>query len=477
MRLIDYQGHKFYVENPEAERVLCTFTNHEGKVTNITGLFLHDPELHVSQRLTTIRSVLKWWINNREAIKQSSMVEGAWDSIFYQVYRYFDYVSSEDLLDGDYETCKESLSGSLINNSLSFQYPRSTTSNQFLLCVEDRSEEEGQTIPTYFFALGYLGTIVLSNPTGEASRQSTGKWNNHYNYTFEMNPDDFNWFRSVSKESNVYFGMELEISSKLTPVEIQHIITDVEPKQEPFFIFKRDSTITGRYEHMLEIVTVPCTPRYLRKNWKIFFQKLDRLVQAKGKSISDFFDTSNNLNNGLHIHVSKDSFLPGGHSKKFLTAWHQWDSDAMGIISDAANRPSGYDSNRWCSIDPAYKKTLGTTSKVAGIPKFERQRAQRSLAKRLKGIECGEKYRTAHDRNSATIEVRVYQGIFEIGHIIRSISFTEAMFEYCQNIGYTGFDANFARVFTGFIRKNPKFKAIHNIFKYSKPEGDQTQCA
>jgi hypothetical protein len=483
MRTINFNEHTFKIEETWFIPVL-EFTDHSGRQVKLNQMYLHDPELHLQLGFTTIRSVLKWWISNRDLLKEACGGVGTslWDTLFYQVYRFFDHIPSDDLMGSNYEVCKESLSGMLPRESLSVTYnnPRITTSasaGRFLLCVEDEPEVVDNGPKSYTPTMSYLGNLILTpiETIPQATRGVETKWNKHYNYSFNMSSDDFNWFRSASKESSVFFGMELEISSKLTTTEIQYIITDVEPKQEPFFIFKQDGSISGAYDHRLELVTVPCTPRYLRKNWKLFFQKLERLAESKGKTISDYIDTSTSLTNGLHIHVSKDSFIDKSHSNKFLTAWHQWDEDAVGVISDAACRPSGYTDHSYCRIFQTYKNTSEGSSRVTGIPKFERQRAQRSLAKRLKGIRVTERATVAHDGNSATIEVRVYQGIFDIGHIMRSISFTEAMFEYCQGIGYSGFDANFARMFTSFIKKHSKFSAIHNIFKYNK--GEQTQCA
>lgn len=473
MRLIEYKDMKFYVSNPEAENTMCTFTKEDGTEVTITGLYLWDPDLHKSQGFTTLRSVLKWWVQNRDLIKES-MYEEAWDNLFYQVYRYFDYINDSSLKTGSYDSCKLQLSGSLLRDALTLNVaPNYSQSGNFLLCTQSQPQDD---TPTYTMQMHYFGIVELRGAEDSAPRYNINtKWTKLYNYSFKMDTTGFDWFRSVSGENSVYFGLELEISTKLSLPEIQYIVTQVEPKQEPFFIFKQDGSVTGAYTNKIELVTVPCTPRYLRKNWKLFFQKLERLVAAKGSTIDQYFDTSTTLTNGLHIHVSKDSFVDKSHSNKFLTAWHQWDDDSVGIISDVSCRPNGYKDHGYCKIYDVYRQTNPKDSRTHGIAKFERAKAQRSLAKRLKGIKVAERGTVAHDGNSATIEVRVYQGIFDIGHIIRSISFTEAMFEYCQNIGYSGFDANFARTFTGFIKKHSKFAAIHNIFKYGK--GEQTQCA
>jgi hypothetical protein len=475
MREYTYDGLTFRLDLPAIEDTsyVIKFTKDCGtEVTLCPILGLFDPDLHQSQGFTTIRSVLKWWVKNRSLIMEACGGRGtsAWENFFLIVCKYFDYVPSGSLLNDTYDECKGHLEGQLLDKSLRLNVmsnSRSSGSSTFLLATGQQPETP--QVPLYSHTLTYKGWITLYPlNTSEVPSNIHNRWTNKHNYTFKMNESDFNWYRSVSKENAVHFGMELEISTNLSTLEIQHIIAEVEPKQEPFFIFKQDGSVSGRYSNLVELVTVPCTPRYLRKNWKIFFEKLDRLAKAKGKTIGDYFDTATGLNNGLHIHVSKDSFLDRSHTNKFLTAWHQWDDDAVGVIADAACRPNGYKDHGYCRIYKPYQDTAPSAGVGHGIPKFKRAAAQRSLAKRLKGIRVGERSTVAHDGNSATVEVRVYQGIFDIGHILRSISFTEAMFEYCQNIGYSGFDEGFAPQFTKYIKQYSKFAAIHNIFKYNK---------
>lgn len=452
-QLITINGKEYNVKISDS--LIYNYTDVDGKEISVGYLGAWDPEVHKKLGFTTVRSVIKWFIKNREKL------EGG-NTYIYGCFRsYFSYVSTPVFTTGTYEDFSKELAGRLLDKSL--EVTVLSNDSDFTLLGGD------QGTPTYRVIDLYRNCIELE----EIEHTEGTIWNKHYEYSFTMNSEEFNWFRSVSKENAVYFGLELEVSSKLSTVEIQKIVAEVEPKQEPFFIFKKDSTITGKYSNYLEIVTVPCTPRYLRKNFKIFFQKLEKLCANKNLQIKDVFDTSNNLGNGLHIHLSKDSFLNNSHRRKFLTAWHQWDEDSTGIIKDIAARPTDYTSMRWCSIERAYKETLKTgSSSIQNLPKFTRRREQRSLALRLKGIRFSEKYVTAHDNNSATIEVRVYQGIFDLKHIMQCISFTEAMFEYCQNVGFTGFDKGFAPQFTSFIKDVQKYKSLRGIFKYSKTEGE-----
>ena len=448
-----------------------SFVDHNGVTQKVTELGIYDPNFQRHIGFTTYMSVIKWWC-------KQTRTEDLINAL--KMRDYFPYTTFTDILTESYEDIKSEYEGELVVRPLCvyLESNRALRSAQtpfrlFIKNTDSPQEVEAEkavyvAYNTSFRNIYFREKVTTTSSDCESTRVST-IWNKHHNYSFQMNKDDFNWFRSVSKESGTFFGMELEMSTSLSTVEIQAIVTEMEPKQEPFFIFKQDSSISGRFHNSLELVTVPCTPKYLRTHWKIFFKKLEKLTRAQNKTIGDFFDVSESLSNGIHIHVDKGSFTDKFHTSKFLTAWHQWDDDSTGIISDVACRPQKYYENNYCVISSKYKNTSASTARTpSSIPKFVRQRAQRSLARRLKGIKVDERQSVAHDSSSNTIEVRVYQGIVDIKHIMRCISFTEAMFEYTESIGLSGFDSNFAPTFTKFIKNDRKYKALHGIFKFNK---------
>jgi hypothetical protein len=256
-----------------------------------------------------------------------------------------------------------------------------------------------------------------------------------------MDPASFHFFRTTPKDTpeEVMFGMELEISTRLSCEEIQYIVTDVEPKQEPFFIFKHDGSVTGMYDNKIEIVTVPCTPRYLRREWKTFFTKLEKLCAAKGQPIENYFDVCDSLNNGLHIHVSKESFYDDSHMRKFLALWNRTDTSLMSFINRLTFRPRNYWENGYCQPDT---------------------RVQGQLVSRiLKGRHRFQHRGSCHEIKSATVEVRVFQGIFDLKHIRRSIDLVDAVFRFTNNTGLRSIFGKttipFESEFTKFVFSQP----------------------
>lgn len=439
-RIIEIEGRK--VEIPNASFSI-PFTDKNGKYYEFDGYAFHNPLAHKAFGWTTIQSVLKWWVENREELIALWKEQDYFVFMMDRLEIYFDYLSRRQMCEESLENLKSALYGCLRKKSLRVVFGSNMRgSSEFVLL--DNSSNSEEDIPLVNIDMLYLGRIEVYERE-RASATSNDKWTQHYNYSFRMPPSDFNWFRSVNNENTVMFGMELEISSRLSTSEIQAIVRDVEPKQEPFFIFKQDSSISGCYDHSLELVTVPCTPRYLRTHWKIFFQKLDKLCRAKGMSIGDVIDTRNNLSNGLHIHVDRDSFNDQPHYNKFLTAWNQWSKSVVNLFNVVSERPTDYSRHGYCKINRSYDGLM--------------------LSRRLKGLRCDDRMSVAHNNTSQTIEVRLYQGIFNIGHIMKCISFTEAVFEFCKNMGYSNFDRNFVPSLSKFVRKERKYASLYNIFE------------
>lgn len=273
------------------------------------------------------------------------------------------------------------------------------------------------------------------------------------NYTYR--PNELTFMSDGKERTELFFGMELEVSTKLQVVELQTIVTQVEPKQELFFFVKSDSSISGKYDWQYEIVTHPMTPRRARKEWKIFMAKISRLAEDKGESASDYFDTSVNLTNGLHIHVSTSAFarygLSEGHKNRFLTAFNQWDEGFQKYLQRISKRSTLPKENRYCRINPA----------LDGL----------TLARRLtRGQNQGEEFISReHLRYSSchatpqTVEVRVFQGIFDVTHILNCIEFTEAMFFYTLEAPIRSYGPSFVPKFQAWVRRQHGYRNLKEI--------------
>lgn len=230
---------------------------------------------------------------------------------------------------------------------------------------------------------------------------------NHYKFR----PDVFEFKKLSNEGSPTYLGLEFEVMSDVPMNTLQAIVTDLEPKQEPFFYFKHDGTInTGIGDDQYEIVTLPCSPRFLRKNLKLLFDKLDRLG-LRGEIQTD--DTC-----GLHVHMSSDSFYGRDfHIKKFITVFNQYDKTNKSFIESLGRR--------------AFTHYCKNNSGMEGL----------TLARRLRrGVFSNGGHGSSDDKYSAcrqttsTVEVRIFKGEFSLDHIKYCMEVVLAMQEYCDKL-------------------------------------------
>lgn len=275
-------------------------------------------------------------------------------------------------------------------------------------------------------------------------------------YYFDLNNYTFRpHFKRMSlpKEYNpVYLGLELEISTTLSIPEIQAIVMDMEPKQELFFYFKSDSSIGGRYQNLIELVTHPMSSKRMRREFRIFFKKLEKLVEAKGPGahLGDYFDLSRTLNNGLHIHVDNQAFIPSSgrtqyHQNRFLTVFNQWDSDFQSWLKKITKRPSLPKDNDYCQPHPGM---VGYT-----------------LARRLKDGQKYSEHHSACHTASYTTEVRVFYGLFNLQHICACIEIVDAVYNFTIDPPLSCLKRKFKETFTDWVLQQPGYRNAKKVLK------------
>ena len=435
-----YEYPDYFVEY-DVEDWEVTFTDNKGKEVTLTSLSLYDPWLWDAMGWETKRDAAKWWVKNREneALREAPYFFAC------TTYRFFDQNCM--FWGGDYKADifdyrKAYRYFSNVDTGLAFIKNGQNTPETSILFGSTSAVEK----PTCTARLRYGGAIDLT-PKEEVDQQDTPtKWSSVLNYSFKMNHEEFKFFRKLEKESTdiPFYGMELEVSTKLSSKELYRIVTEVEPKQKPFFIFKQDSSISGQYGHCYEIVTVPCSRRYLRKQWRTLFEKINKLCQSKGLELKDVFDTRGDLSNGLHIHVSKDKFLGDFHRRKFMAAYNQWNDTTIKHMTKVSGRPfDKFNQNSYCPVSRDYDG--------------------RTLARRLKKGMYASDRAVCHGQNSATLEVRLYQGIVDLNHILRCLDHVDAMFWFTNQLRLKDFDYGFVNAFEEFVIKGGKYKSIRDF--------------
>ncbi len=274
---------------------------------------------------------------------------------------------------------------------------------------------------------------------------------------WSYNPDDIEFLfleKEQINDSNVnntlFLGKELEVCTVYTAPELMAILTKIEPVQMPFFYCKDDQSISGRHSNRIELVTFPMSPRYARANWRVFFDKIAKIAKDNSLEVDDLFDTSPTLNNGIHIHLSRSAFglKRNGdsttHMKKFMAAWNMWDKSSQEFYMKIGKRPYLPVNSEYYSIHPDLDG--------------------RTLARRLKTTTVTSNRHDSERRHSIchttsqTLELRIFQGIFDIKHVLTCIDITLASFEYTKVAPISVFNRNFTQRFKDWVYKQPNFK-------------------
>jgi hypothetical protein len=259
---------------------------------------------------------------------------------------------------------------------------------------------------------------------------------------YKFVPEELKFLRDKRENSRwtLYFGMEIEVASKISPTELQYIVTNVEPVQEPFFYHKHDGSIQSRsgYGHNYEIVTFPTSYRVLRHEFEVLFKKLE---QWEDKGLFTW-----GADTGVHIHVSNNSFTSRLHRNKFAALWNQHGASGRRFIETIGKRPF----NAYCE---PFQDHYGRTNayKLRHGPLAPGHDSSRRAACRL---------------TNTTSEVRVFAGGFNLEHIKYCLEAVHAMHTFSDKvpIGMVS-SPTFPPHFTEWLSTEPRYKRLQKELK------------
>ena len=205
-----------------------------------------------------------------------------------------------------------------------------------------------------------------------------------------------------SEGTPVYIGVELELA---TDYSIEQLIN---ASKELFFVAKQDSSITGRKPNKMELVTVPGSFKYIKKQYAHWFNNLDY----------QRFDCTNETNNGMHVHIDRRSFDDDYHIRNFC--WFINNPANTPFIVAVSDRGSLSAMQTYCPIYNFPPQYTRTQSFKASHRLIENSRG----ATHLKGGWAGGK----------TLEVRIFRGIVSYAAIVKNLEFVESVFHFTQSL-------------------------------------------
>ena len=251
------------------------------------------------------------------------------------------------------------------------------------------------------------------------------------NYTYKP---EYKFMAMPKEQTECYFGLELEVNSKVPWSDIHRAMTSMVPVQEAFIFAKQDGSISGQFNNCYEVVSHPMSPRRMRVEFTTLFKKLERLVAAKGLEWGSVFDMETTTT-GIHVHVSKGSFTPLSrtHKKKFMMLWN----NSSPAISDFTAKLA-------C-------RTLKGNTYVKPATSY----AGRSLAWMLKEGKNSDRHSSCNETTS-TVEVRAFRGQPSLASVRHAIDTTEAMLRFTEQMPNSQLNRHFPRHFKAWLGKQNK---------------------
>jgi hypothetical protein len=222
----------------------------------------------------------------------------------------------------------------------------------------------------------------------------------HRILSYNANPCDHIKWPIVEKNEHkpVLYGVELEVSTDYTMVDL------IDATDDPFFIGKSDSSITGSKRTSVELVTAPMSYKAQRRYWAQWFKKLD---YSK-------FDCTNQTHNGMHVHIDRTAFDDDNHIRAM--AWFITNPANKDFIVFVSERGSYAAMEQYSAI----AKFPNTLSRIRAFKQCT------SIARTIRGaINFGK---------PATVEIRLFRGIVSLAELFKNLEFTDSMFHFTREM-------------------------------------------
>jgi hypothetical protein len=194
-------------------------------------------------------------------------------------------------------------------------------------------------------------------------------------------------------------GIELEmeiLSDRTEETVITKKLYDVDGARGLFY-FKHD----GSLRHGFELVTEPCTIKYLYSNKQIFDSVLDKAVNLGCRS----YDTETC---GLHVHMSKAAFK-SLHLYKFMKMFYDHPAFILKISQRKADNIE-----RWAQVEHLDEKAIRRSAKS-------------------KSSVTGKRHSAVNLCSRNTVEVRIFRGTLNKNSFWKDIQVVHSLFYFTKD--------------------------------------------
>ena len=316
--------------------------------------------------------------------------------------------------------------------------------------VGETQEAEGRIYCTscfndHFMLCGYCGeyyrrgTLIENEDTGEFYCLDCGIDNNLplnlrnrrliQNYGYKPQPK----FRKEVGDDTLHFGMELEVEMGSNGINKEEMAKKLLRVMKSFGYFKPDGSLNNGFE----IVTHPFTWRWFKKNRKIF-EGMSKLLIENG------YRSYEPATCGIHIHLSKVSFLHKMHLFKFLKFFYD-NHEFLKIISQRDSR---------------------STSGSCQWGRRAENNDQKILVKKAKDKYWGGRYTAVNLENEHTAEIRIFRGTLKVESIFKNIEFSKGVFEFSNSVGVKDIGVKRFKEYVGKRRKS-----YGNLWSFMEEKG------
>lgn len=240
-----------------------------------------------------------------------------------------------------------------------------------------------------------------------------------YSYKVPGNVDGMLFLNK--KDFGPLYGVELEVSTSATIRRIVDATPDV------FACCKQDSSISGRLDNKVEIVTRPASLKAHRFMWANIFSKIP----------ADHFDMSDRLTNGLHIHIERLSFDGETHVKNFCTFMTH---SALSLFHSVISRRDNFLNNTFCRS-----------------PSVEFDKKAHMVKQNYESLRSYGHTAAVNVSNSATVEVRIFYGLPTYSNVMSSLEYVDSVLEFTKFVNKNDL-VNPLESYKTYLENTPKNK-------------------